>query len=207
VKALSDYVPEDFSPQAAILCRNTAPLVSFAFSLIRRNVGCRVLGREIGQGLIQIIKKLEAKDLNDLSNRLALYQSREVARFERRGEEASADAVRDRCLCIDLFISVSDSITNLIQRITLLFDDSTKGILTLATIHKSKGLEWPMVFLLDWDLCPSKFAKLEWQKVQERNLQYVAVTRAKLDLRFIKSNSWRKDKDSRSRLEILAELD
>jgi len=56
VLSLKDYEPSDFAPSSAILCRNTAPLISFAFSLLRRDVGCRVLGREIGQGLIALIK-------------------------------------------------------------------------------------------------------------------------------------------------------
>lgn len=213
VTTLSSYSPSDFDPTSAILCRNTAPLISFAFSLIRRNVGCRVLGREIGQGLVTLVKKLNALDLDDLSKRLDMYESREVARFERRGEEQSADAVRDRCQCISLFIAHSDSIPDLVRRISALFDDTTKGILTLATIHKSKGLEWPKVFLLDFfSLCPSKFAKLPWQREQERNLQYVAITRAKLDLCFIESGKWKAlSEEARPRAltqnEILAQQD
>lgn len=35
---------------------------------------------------------------------------------------------------------------------------------------------------------PSKWAKKEWQKEQEANLQYVAFTRAKLELYFVTSD-------------------
>jgi superfamily I DNA/RNA helicase len=46
-------------------------------------------------------------------------------------------------------------------------------------VHKSKGLEWPVVHILGrGDIMPSPRAKQEWQMEQEINLCYVAVTRA-----------------------------
>jgi len=196
VLSLKDYEPSDFAPSSAILCRNTAPLISFAFSLLRRDVGCRVLGREIGQGLIALIKKLNAESIDILEGRLATYLEREVRKFESKGELASADAVRDRVECISVFLNAlpenNRTVPSLCAKITSLFDDNAKGILTLSTVHKSKGLEWPTVFILDFDLyMPSKYAKKPWQVIQEHNLIYVAVTRAKLDLRYIKSGAWK----------------
>lgn len=192
VETLPSYIPSLFLPTSAILCRNTAPLISFAFSLIQRSVPCRVLGREIGQGLISLIDKLKPTSLPDLDQKLQSYESREVSRFLKRFDEASAAAVSDRVRCIEIFISAVDSIPSLKSRITSLFDDNTQGLLTLATVHKSKGLEWPLVFILDFDeLMPSKWAKQPWQKVQENNLIYVARTRAQLDLRYIVSGKWK----------------
>jgi DNA helicase-2/ATP-dependent DNA helicase PcrA len=45
----------------AILCRKTAPLLELAFSLIRRGVGCRVEGRDIGTQLVNLIRKYKVK--------------------------------------------------------------------------------------------------------------------------------------------------
>jgi DNA helicase II / ATP-dependent DNA helicase PcrA len=56
------------------------------------------------------------------------------------------------------------------------------GRVTLATIHKAKGLEANRVWFLCPSLCPSKWARQDWQKAQERNLIYVAITRAKSEL-------------------------
>jgi superfamily I DNA/RNA helicase len=58
-------------------------------------------------------------------------------------------------------------------------------------VHRSKGLEFVKVFILDEHRFFPKFAKLPWMIEQERNLKYVAVTRAKQDLVFINSNSWK----------------
>lgn len=197
VLTLPSYDASTFPSTCAILCRNTAPLISFAFSLIRRSVGCKVLGREIGAGLVTLVKKLSARDIDELLTKLEMYEQREVQRFERKGEDASADALRDKCQCLKVFIgglSESDrTIPILCSKISSLFDDKVSGLVTLATVHKSKGLEWPLVFILDRELMPSKFARLPWQQQQERNLQYVAVTRAKLDLRYIQSGKWKVD--------------
>ncbi|CAH6421474.1 UvrD DNA helicase [uncultured virus] len=54
-----------------------------------------------------------------------------------------------------------------------------KNHLTLTTIHKSKGLEWSILFVIDLDdtKFPSETDKLSIQ--EERRLFYVAITRAK----------------------------
>jgi superfamily I DNA/RNA helicase len=62
-------------------------------------------------------------------------------------------------------------------------DDSTA--ITLCTIHKSKGLEANIVYILNEFLIPSKFAKSPMQLEQERNLKYVARTRAKEELYYL----------------------
>lgn len=192
VKTLVSYEPSDFLATSAILCRNTAPLVSFAFSLIQRHIGCRVLGREIGQGLVSLIQKLNPTSLDELRLKLEMYEQRETEKFTRKGELQSAEAIRDRCACIQIFLSHADSLESLTSRISSLFDDKTSGLLTLATIHKAKGLEWPTVFILDFKkFQPSPFAHLPWQKIQERNLIYVAITRAQIDLRYIESGKWK----------------
>lgn len=62
-------------------------------------------------------------------------------------------------------------------------DDVADRFVILSSVHKAKGMEWDRVFLLGRrGFMPAKFAKLNWQKVQEDNLIYVAVTRAKREL-------------------------
>ncbi len=58
-------------------------------------------------------------------------------------------------------------------------DKKTKGV-TMMTLHKSKGLEFPVVFLagLDKDYIPSPRAIEEGKIDEERRLFYVGMTRA-----------------------------
>lgn len=211
VSKLTQYEPKDFVSTSAVLCRNTAPLISFAFALIRRGVGCRVLGKEFGTGLVTLVKKLNARSLDELEKKLEMYRTREVEKFLRKGEEEAAQGVRDKCDCIAIFIANADPsepLSYLYERITSLFSDGPSGLLTLSTVHKAKGLEWPKVFILDKSkLMPSKFARTAWAKEQERNLIYVAITRAVLDLVYIDSGCWKPEKHELTPMETAAMQD
>lgn len=55
----------------------------------------------------------------------------------------------------------------------------------LSSIHRAKGMEAKRVFILRPDLMPHPKAKSEWEMGQERNLQYVAQTRAIEELVFV----------------------
>jgi DNA helicase II / ATP-dependent DNA helicase PcrA len=196
VSMLSEYGPEDFSPTGAILCRNVAPLVRFAFDLIRRNVPCKIKGRDIGKGLTTIIEKMKVDDLDLLDEKLTVYREKEVRKALRRGNTAAADAIEDKIDCINIFIEQLDATEqnsrSLVRRIEAMFQEQVSGMLLLCTVHKAKGLEWETVFILDKQLMPSKYAKLDWQLKQEHNLMYVAITRAKLHLKYITSNGWKR---------------
>jgi superfamily I DNA/RNA helicase len=76
------------------------------------------------------------------------------------------------------------SVYDLVSFIRTLFGDTKEGqaakVVTLSTIHKSKGREFSVVYLLDKEgTLPSKWARKDWQLQQEANLEYVAITRAK----------------------------
>ena len=72
--AFSD-LPSSFfvgsGPSLAILCRNNAPLLSLAFKLLRRNIGCIMLGRDIGKGLQTLSKKLAPDDSTPITTHIA----------------------------------------------------------------------------------------------------------------------------------------
>jgi len=58
----------------------------------------------------------------------------------------------------------------------------------ISTIHRAKGLEAERVFIINYNELPLKRSdQKEWEIEQERNLLYVAVTRAKSELYLIKS--------------------
>lgn len=189
VAKLPFYRPSDFPASAAILCRNSAPLLGFAFALLRRNVACHVLGRDIAAGLERLLDKVAGDSPVETQQRLAAYATAESRRLESRNKFQEASNVRDRCACLALFLG-EPTLSAARWRITSLFK-SGPGI-TLSTIHKAKGLEWETVFLLDRDaLQPSRWARAPWEQQQEQNLLYVAVTRAKLNLFYIKSGCWK----------------
>jgi len=197
VETMDSYWPDLFTNDDAVICRNTAPLIEQAYRFIRTGKGCRMLGREIGAGLVAMINKVmgkRIKTVDQLEDKLAEYAEREKAKLMAKGKEDQAGALMDKLETIDIFVQQlpedDRTIERLIANIEAMFTDNNKGLLTLCTIHKSKGQEWNKVFILNRHLMPSKYARQEWQKQQEANCAYVAVTRAKEELYFIDSKKW-----------------
>lgn len=184
-------IPERFEPTDAILCRSTAPLVSLAYKLIRNGNACKVEGRAIGEGLLALVRRWKVKTVDALINRLEAYQDREIQKAMAKGNEAKVEEIEDRVgTLMEIIRAVTakklTAVSDVEAFITDLFADGATGVTILATYHRSKGREWPRVFLLEHEArCPSKYAKQDWQLRQEENLAYVAFTRAQQSLTFI----------------------
>jgi DNA helicase-2/ATP-dependent DNA helicase PcrA len=193
-------LPAQLEKTDAILCRNTAPLVEQAYALIRRGVACKVEGREIGTGLLRMVNRWSAiKTVPAFLDKLEDWQAREVQKAIAKGKDSKVDEINDRCetlrvICSAVTANVKEhrsgaaSLDDVRVFINDLFSDdvSKKGLLTLATYHRSKGREWPRVMLIEHaKRCPTPYAKQAWQLRQEDNLAYVAITRSQRDLVFV----------------------
>jgi DNA helicase II / ATP-dependent DNA helicase PcrA len=64
-------------------------------------------------------------------------------------------------------------------------EDGAKAFIQYMTAHRAKGGEWEHVYIIGTEEFPHPRAKSEQQKQQERNLMYVAVTRAMERLTFV----------------------
>lgn len=183
---------ENLNSNDAILCRNTAPLIQTAYSLIAKGIACRVEGREIGNGLTKLAQRWKVKNLSALLTKLEDYQARQTAKFMSKGQEEKVDALIDQVDClriiIDRCVSLNKhTVADLVSDINSMFGDTREGeqvkTLTLSTVHKSKGREWARVYILGRKkFMPSPYAKKQWQQEQEVNLEYVAITRAMKEL-------------------------
>jgi DNA helicase-2/ATP-dependent DNA helicase PcrA len=90
----------EFGPTDAILCRNTAPLIDLAYQCIGKGIGCQILGRDIGKGLQQLVEKMQALTIEELEQKLSLYERREIAKLLLKNQEAKAESIRDRVSCL-----------------------------------------------------------------------------------------------------------
>jgi DNA helicase-2/ATP-dependent DNA helicase PcrA len=188
---------KEFGPNDAVLCRLTKPLIELAYSLLRENVAVRVEGRAIGEGLVKLATKWKkVKTVGQLSEKLAEWAQDETLKAIQRDNNDRCAVIEDQVSTLNIMIDncdAQDPISVLVTNIRNLFSDSDgnhKKVLTLSTIHRSKGREWDRVFALDMDkFSPCKWAKKDWELVQENNLCYVQVTRAKKRLTLLSYDS------------------
>jgi DNA helicase-2/ATP-dependent DNA helicase PcrA len=184
----TDWNPLEFLPNDLVVCRKTAPLITAALRFIRAGIPVQVLGKDIGEGLKALIKKMNAANVDQLSEKLELYRQREVAKAMKEEDEAKVEALNDKVgvlhYMIEQLIEDRRTINDLEIGIDYLFKDKSKAV-TLCTIHKSKGLEAERVFWLGRSECPATWARKDHQRQQELNLCYVAGTRAMTELYFM----------------------
>ena len=166
-----------------VLCRVNAPLVSECFKFIKDGVQANIQGRDIGQGLISTVTRLKASDVPDLVGRLSdwLHAEERKENAKRNSNPARLIALQDRHDCLLCFTNEAQSIAEVVSKIEQMFtnDRTTPGIM-LSSVHKAKGLEADRVFLIEPEgaSIPHPMAKSDWQRDQEMNLRYVAITRA-----------------------------
>lgn len=173
--------------ESMIICRNTSPIIKMYFELLSLGMPVYIKGDDILASIHRFLKpylnytvsgtKLELQHkLEDLQAsksedaRIKLYLFKEdYANFKALVSNLSTDY---------------EIIKDMLAKIENLFKIKDKATM-LCTIHKAKGLEADIVYILNENLIPSKFAKSVEQLKQEQNLKYVARSRAKKELYYL----------------------
>jgi len=196
----------------AFLCRINVPLVVTAYHLMSQGKRVCILGySSLGLGLKNIVRDLcgEAGDadytnrITDLKNereeiiregllsRLASWFRVKAAKLTSEKDAPKLEKLQQDVDCLEIIAGKvkDDLVSSIYTEINSLFSDEPKpGVITLSTVHRAKGKEWNVVFILRPDLIPHPAAKNEKEQKQERNIAYVADTRPKNRLYYV--NSW-----------------
>ncbi len=175
-----------------VLCRLTAPLIKECIKLIKQKVSARVRGRDIGKDLVSLLERLTkvegfayAKAVEHLQD----YKEKQIDFLrQKKADESVIESLADRIECLQVCVRSylnAKSIKELATEINALFDDSRPAV-WLSTVHRAKGLEADRVFILRPEKLPLRWKNQQgWQFEQEKNLLYVALTRAKKSLFFL----------------------
>jgi DNA helicase-2/ATP-dependent DNA helicase PcrA len=186
-----------------MVCRVNAPLMGVAWGLVKERKNVKVVGRDIGKGLIKLIKKLQGKGVNKIDNPIELITKAEAWRMKEvtilQNKKSDTDMqqvlVNDQADCICQIAAECESISAMIEFIDGLFDDSdVKKCIRLSSIHRAKGLEASRVFFFNPAIVPHPLAKTEESIRQEYNLKFVAVTRAINELIYVTPTDNKKSK-------------
>jgi superfamily I DNA/RNA helicase len=177
----------EVKPDSMIICRNTSPIIKLYFQLLGLGIPAYIKGEDILASITRFLKpyanytvggtKIELgyeldklqKDKSD-KGRIKLYVFKEnYSNFQALVANMSTDY---------------EVIKVLLDKVQNLFKVKDKAAM-LCTIHKAKGLEADVVYILNENLIPSKFATSPEQLIQEQNLKYVARSRAKKELYYL----------------------
>lgn len=168
-RMLDDVREGDF-----VISRKNAPLVGVCMSLLKRGTRARIRGRDIGKGIVALIRRLKASTIADLPRLLDAYVEREIAKTSKLAEaarEAREELVRDQRDVVTALCEGAATLRELETRVEELFsDDDSRGAVLCTTVHKVKGLEADRTFLLE-----GTFRR----GLEEDNIRYVAITRAR----------------------------
>jgi superfamily I DNA/RNA helicase len=186
-------ITSEFMEGQMVLCRTNAPLVRTAYMLWGEKRRAYIQGRKLADPLLRTLKEYtgiygENASTLDFRGWLEDYAREHHARLLR--DNASNGAItelEDRVGCLSTLAMQCNTVAALNADIDRLFSDGKdpKTNVRLSSVHRAKGLESDVVWVLEPDLMPHPRATLDWEKGQERNIAYVAATRAIKSLRFV----------------------
>lgn len=174
-----------------VLCRNNKPLVMLCIQMIKDGKKAHIKGNDIGKSIINLLKKLKENNVTiamDKLNHKVEQMKQKLLAFGLSSPDTATKVVdlKEKVDIVKFLAKDSRSVKKIIESLEKIFNDSEKGGIMLSSIHKAKGLENDRVFLLLPELMPSKYATQPWMLEQEHNLEYVATTRAKRELIYIR---------------------
>jgi DNA helicase-2/ATP-dependent DNA helicase PcrA len=178
------------------ICRTTAPLIEHCLNLIQADIPANVIGKDMAKGMARALS--EISDIKGFTFRefpryLNEWLDKKVESFrEQRRNELAISAMEDTARSLmhihrrgiaEYNVRSVKGLKNYAD--TLFKKDPIIGQVSLATIHRSKGLQADNVYVLNPEQLPHSKAKLEWEQEQEMHLEYIAYTRSKNALYFI----------------------
>jgi superfamily I DNA/RNA helicase len=190
------FILATLKPGDLVICRHRDPLHLLTLKLINKDIKVHIhpdevqefigdykryfksteLSKNLAEDNIEIffnkIKKRNIQQIkNDCKNIDAVIRDIKIDREIRLLEE-SLDFLTKKFNEWQIN-TIGSILLRLKELLAYLGDDAIK----ISTIHRAKGLENERVFILEYNKLPIKRI-LEWENIQERNLHYVAVTRA-----------------------------
>jgi len=147
-----------------VLCRTTAPLVAYAFRLVKMGVKANINGRKIGEALLSLMKRLKGKSVEDMIERLDKWHAKEAAKL--RAKKYVSDnaliALNDKRDCLEAFTEGAETLQDVRDAINKVFDNAEaqgrEGVL-LSTVHRAKGMEARTMYIVHPELIPHPAAK------------------------------------------------
>jgi len=178
-----------------VLSRTLRPLVEVFFNLVEQGKKCTIVGKELEEGLLELLNHTNDEDTTEQMNiRLDELLVRKENELSRRGittpkNHPRYEALEEKISVLKRIARACGTIGAVKEMLESIFSDNSFNAIKLMSIHKSKGSESNRVFLINTfegkKLIPNKYAVTKDQLIQEKNLLFVATTRAKEELYYV----------------------
>lgn len=160
---------------SAILSRFNKNIIPPAFRFLRQGRKATIIGSgDLAKSIKKLVAGLRASDEADLYSKLSKWEERQQKKAK---SDTQRQLIADKVDTIEHLLSAAGSLSNFDPTIDKIFSDKEKEGVFFSTAHKSKGLQWPSVYLLDYPNFKMTKGLQPWEQVQETNIEYVAVTR------------------------------
>lgn len=160
-----------------ILCRTNAPLFKLAMQYIKQSRPFQ-LRSDFVESLMALAKRLakESRGKATMSEAINEWRKEQIETY--KDAKGVVRRIEEQADCLQTVLNTSSSVEDMIFNLEMLLNSEYGPV--MMTIHKAKGLEAKRVFLIRPDFLPAPWvdSENEAEMEQERNLHYVAVTRA-----------------------------
>lgn len=177
-----------------VVCRVLMPLVQLCMKYLAEGTKAYIKGGQVGKDLVTLVKQTKKSATSEvfkvLDKGLAKIAADTSDRLDCSILEAQDSNVyqtrKDQIEALRALAEGTEEASEIIQTIDRIFTDTDQVGIMLSSIHKSKGLESDRLFILMPDKLYNPWAmKIPESAIQEANLEYVAITRAKSTLGYI----------------------
>lgn len=191
VRDLGKYI----KPGDVVLSRRNAFLLNVCLQLIIEGKKATIVGRDFEVALRGMFKdfweKCETEKPSEFLDKVDAWEKREIKNLKADEDAFELDqeaAIRDKAEVMRVLCRDQETIADAYVRLESVFKPTQMAVLC-STVHRYKGRECDRVFVLTESFLDRFYeAKQRPVPLEERNIRYVAITRAKRELYWVDSD-------------------
>lgn len=176
------------------IARKNKDLADIFLAIVQEGKPVYLKDKDLVENTIKSIKNLNCKNITELNTKLEELKEQFKKEMKNPENALTASAINNGKMDIYSMIQsllkyyvnkhksinglAVDDFTDFISK--LLVTEPSDNAVIVSSIHQVKGLEAKTVFIINYNLMPyTSSRKTADDNIQERNLRYIAITRAK----------------------------
>jgi len=184
----SEYNIHGYENGTMLLARRNASLIAPALKAYKSGRSVSVIGELIESKMFSILRHLKCNTICEMRSQVMNQHASKIEKLigSKKARASTIDLVNDTYETLITIINECTLVDQVEKTIKEIFKPK-KDSLLYSSMHRSKGREAERVVILDSSKMTLEMSNLDEDEIQqEKNLCYVAMTRAKSQLEFVK---------------------